>query len=75
MKKIMKKFADLKTAAVVGTLSTLPAVASADNIWDAAVTEIGGLKAGVIAVGAVILGIAVTKVGFFLFKSMANRAS
>lgn len=75
MKTIVKKVSDFETAAVLATLTTMSAVASADNFWDTAVTELGGLKTGVIAVGGVILGIAVTKVGFYLFKNMANRAS
>ena len=56
--KIMKH---LKTAAAAATLAVVsaPAMAADNEILNSITTEVGGLKAGVVAVGVIAVGIAV----------------
>lgn len=59
--------------AVPAALMGLALPASADNIWDSAVTELTKLVTGVGAIGAVMITLAVTVVGFIFFKTMVKR--
>uniref|UniRef100_A0AAU8B5L1 Capsid protein G8P n=1 Tax=Dulem virus 54 TaxID=3145765 RepID=A0AAU8B5L1_9VIRU len=58
--------------AVLGGGLSLAQIASA-AIWDDAVTKLTELVDGVGAVGAVIITLAVTVVGFMFFKGMIKR--
>ena len=62
--------------AALGTALAVPMMALAADgvVWADAVTELTGLKTGVIAVGGLILGLAITAVGFFVIKRLVNRA-
>ena len=61
--------------AALGTALAVPLAARAEGeVWADAVTELTGLKVGVIAVGGLILGLAITAVGFFVIKRLVNRA-
>lgn len=59
--------------AVPAALMGLALPASADNIWDSAVNELTKLVTGVGAIGAVMITLAVTVVGFIFFKTMVKR--
>ena len=56
--KIMKH---LKTAAAAASLAVLsaPAMAADNEIVNAVTTELGGLKASVVAIGVIAIGIAI----------------
>lgn len=56
--KIMKH---LKTAASAATLAVVsaPAMAADNELLNTITTELGGLKAGVVAIGVIAIGIAV----------------
>ncbi|HFC8523339.1 TPA: hypothetical protein ACFRHA_002298 [Neisseria subflava] len=69
----------LKTAARNAAATVAVAVMSAP-VWadgsplEAAQTEIGGLKAGIVAIGAVIIGIAVATVTIGVIKRAVSKA-
>ena len=61
--------------AALGTALAVPMMARAEGeVWAGAVTELTGLKAGVIAIGGLILGLAIAAVSFFVIKRLVNRA-
>ena len=61
--------------AALGTALAVPMMARAEGeVWAGAVTELTALKGGVIAIGGLILGLAITAVGFFVIKRLVNRA-
>ena len=61
--------------AALGTALAVPMMARAEGeVWAGAVTELTALKVGVLAVGGLILGLAIAAVGFFVIKRLVNRA-
>ena len=60
----------------VATMAALPAIAFANDagIADAAKTELGSLKTAIIAIGAVVIGLAVAAVSIGVVKRAINKA-
>lgn len=60
----------------VATMAALPAIAFAEDtgIADAAKTELGTLKTAIIAIGAVVIGLAVAAVSIGVVKRAINKA-
>ena len=64
-------------AAAFVTVAALPVLAFADDngLVDAAETELGALKTGIISVGAVAIALAVAAVSISVIKSAVKRSA
>ena len=63
-----------KTSAL-GLALAVPMMAHAEGeLWAEAVTQLTGLKAGVIAIGGILLSITIAGAGFLVIRSYAKRA-
>lgn len=67
----------LQHAAAFVAVSAMPVLAFANDsgMLDAAKTELGSLKAGIIAVGAVAISLAVAAVSISVIKSAIKRSA
>lgn len=65
----------LQYGVAVVTTTALPAIVMAnESIDQAAKTELGGLKTAIVAIGAVVIGLAVASVSIGIIKRAINKA-
>lgn len=74
MKMMTLKNAARKAYATVAVAAMSAPVWADSSPLEAAQTEIGGLKAGIVAIGAVIIGIAVATVTIGVIKRAVSKA-
>ncbi|MCF7521959.1 major capsid protein [Neisseria sp. ZJ106] len=63
-----------KYALAVAAVSVLSAPAMADDLLTTATTELGGLKAGILAFGGIVIGIAIALATIRVAKRGINQA-